>query len=232
MCYEEIPCPDCSSLNIVKNGKTAQRKQRYLCKDCRRQFIRDYTYLGCDGAVRAMIVPLTMNGSGVRDIQRVLWLSRHTVLKTLRAAAAEIEEPAVPRRVSALELDEYWSFVRTKRQQRWTWYAFDRRRRKVVAFSNGRRTDTVCQKLLSKLADCQVDRYYTDDWQSYKKYLPTRQHRLSKEGTRHIERHNLNFRTHVKRLQRRTICYSKSPEMHDAVIKLYIHHSNAGHHHL
>jgi transposase-like protein len=52
----------CSSLNIVKNGKTGQRKQSYLRKDCRRQFIRDYTYLGCVGAVNALIVPLTMNG--------------------------------------------------------------------------------------------------------------------------------------------------------------------------
>jgi IS1 transposase len=25
----------------------------------------------------------------------------------------------------------------------------------------------------------------------------------------------------IKRLQRRTICFSKSPEMHDAVIKLF-----------
>jgi insertion element IS1 protein InsB len=75
MCYEEIPCPDCSSLNIVKNGKTAQQKQHYLCKDCHRQFIRNYTYLGCIGAWRALIVPMTMNGSGIRDISRVLLLS-------------------------------------------------------------------------------------------------------------------------------------------------------------
>ncbi|MBL8189833.1 MAG: IS1 family transposase [Acidobacteria bacterium] len=38
MCYETITCPDCSSLNIIENGKTAQRKQRYLCKHCRREF--------------------------------------------------------------------------------------------------------------------------------------------------------------------------------------------------
>jgi len=63
------------------------------------------------------------------------------------------------------------------------------------------------------------------------KLLPARRHRTGKEGTSRIERHNLNFRTHLKRLQRHTICYSKSAVMHDAVIKLYVHHSNAGHHH-
>src|SRR5436190_1009147 len=82
MCYEAISCPGCSSVNIVKSGKTAQQKQRYLSKDCRRQFIRDYTYLGCIGAWRALIVLMTMNGSGIRDIGRVLLVSPCTVLKT------------------------------------------------------------------------------------------------------------------------------------------------------
>ena len=68
MCYEAIICPRCSSASIVKNGKTSQRKQRYLCKDCRRQFIREYTNLGCVGAVRDLVVPLTINGAGIRDI--------------------------------------------------------------------------------------------------------------------------------------------------------------------
>jgi insertion element IS1 protein InsB len=232
MCYEEIACPECSSLNIVKNGKTAQQKQRYRCKECRRQFLRDYTYFGCDGAVRALVVPMTMNGAGIRDIARVLLISPNTVLKTLRSAAQLEREPVVSARVAALELDEFWSFVGAKKRQRWTWYAFDRQRRQVVAFVNERRTDAACQSLVAKLEGCQVGRYYTDDWQSYAKYLPTAKHQVGKDGTLHIERNNLNFRTHLKRLQRRTICYSKSTVMHDAVLKLYVNHLNAGHHHL
>src|SRR5215468_7885674 len=82
MCYEAIICPRCSSVSIVKNGKTAQRKQRYLCKDCRRQFIRDYTNLGCVGAVRDLVVPLTINGAGIRDIERVLFPRTHGACTT------------------------------------------------------------------------------------------------------------------------------------------------------
>ena len=37
-----------------------------------------------------------------------------------------------------------------------------------------------------------------------------------------IERKNLNFRTHIKRLNRKTICYSKDEEIHDNVIGMYI----------
>jgi insertion element IS1 protein InsB len=169
---------------------------------------------------------------GIRDIERVLLVSRYSVLKTLRAAAEQVSAPSVPKRVRALELDEFRSFVGNKQQQRWTWYGFDRQRRKVVAFVNERRTDAACSELLKKLSGFQVSRYYSDDWQSYKKFRPAKRHCVGKEGTRQLERHNLNFRTHLKRLQRRTICYSKSPEMHDAVIKLYVHHPNAGHHHL
>ncbi|WP_218190125.1 IS1 family transposase, partial [Plesiomonas shigelloides] len=32
----------------------------------------------------------------------------------------------------------------------------------------------------------------------------------------------LNLRTHLKRLTRRTICFSKSEEMHDKVIGWYL----------
>lgn len=194
--------------------------------------MRNYTFLGCIAAVRALIVPLTMNGAGIRDIKRVLLVSRHTVLATLRTAAAQVAAPTLPRCMRALELDECWSFVRSKKQKRWTWLAFDRVRRAVVAFVNERRTDAACQKLLKQLAGGRVGRYYTDDWQFYKNFLPAKQHQVGKEQTRHIERHKLNFQPHLKRLQRRTICYSKTAEMHDAVLKLYIQHSNAGHHHL
>lgn len=173
-----------------------------------------------------------MNGAGSRDIERVLLVSRHAVLETPRTAAAQVAAPTLPRRVPALELADFWLFVRSKKQQRWTWLAFDRVRRAVVAFVNERRTEAACQKLLKQLAGCQVSRYYRDDWQSYKKFLAAKQHPVDKEQTRHLARHNSNFRTHLKRLQRRTICYSKTAEIHDAVLKLYIEYANAGHHHL
>src|SRR5262249_10379235 len=174
MCYEAIICPRCSSVGIVKNGKTAQRKQRYLCKDCRRQFIRDYTNLGCVGAVRDLVVPLTINGAGIRDIERVLFLSTNTILKTLLEAATLEDDPAYPRRVHDLEMDEFWSFVGAKRRQRWTWYGYDRQRRNVGTFVNERRTDAACRQLLQKLDGCQITRYHTDNWQSSAKLLPTR----------------------------------------------------------
>ena len=232
MCFEEIACPSCSSRNIKKNGTTANRKQKYRCKDCHRQFITQYSYHGCRPFIRDLIVPMTMNSSGVRDIARVLSVSTNTVLKTIRERAAGVREPQVPPRIKHLEIDEFWSFIKDKSQQCWCWYSLNRATTRIAAYVLGRRTDASCQRLSDKLAACAVENFYTDDWQSYAKILPAERHTISKAETLNIERHNLNFRTHLKRLHRRTICFSKSDEMHAAVIKLYVNHVNAAQHKL
>jgi insertion element IS1 protein InsB len=61
-----------------------------------------------------------------------------------------------------------------------------------------------------------------DNWGSYSKYLPQNKHYIGKDRTWKIERKNLNFRIHLKRLARKTICYSKNEEIHDNVIGMYI----------
>jgi insertion element IS1 protein InsB len=228
----KITCPRCSRENIKKNGTTSNGKQKYLCLLCRRQFIIDYSYRGYLPFVRELIVPMTLNGSGIRDIARVLKISINTVLKVIREQATETAEPALPKRVADLEVDELWSFVGDKRHQAWLWYAFSPRFQKIIGFVVGRRTDQSCQHLLDKLRECQVTRFYTDDWESYEKLIPEYRHWVGKMGTQRIERQNLNFRTHLKRLHRRTICFSKSLEMHNAVIKLYVNHLNLGQHKL
>jgi IS1 family transposase/transposase-like protein len=224
--YKEVTCPRCGSLSVKKNGTTANRKQRFKCKDCSRQFILDYTYQGCRPELRQLIVPMTLNGSGISDICRVLKVSTNTVLKTIRQQAARIAEPVVPARITELEIDEMWSFVGKKENPCWLWYGFDASRQKVVCWYLGRRTDESCKRLLEQLNSCHVMRYCTDELESYQKFLPPAQHWVGKEGTQRIERNNLNFRTHLKRLQRQTICFSKADDMHHAVTKLYIRHLN------
>jgi insertion element IS1 protein InsB len=157
--------------------------------------------------------------------------SARTLLKVIREEAAAVPEPTVPGRIRTLELDEFWSFAGSKKQPRWTGYGCSRQRRRVVAFVNGRRTDESGRELGRKLGRAQVNPYRTDKWPTYARRLPRRRHHTSKEGKCRIERHHLNFRTRIKRLQRRRIGYSRSPELHDAVIKLFIHYSNSKHHH-
>jgi insertion element IS1 protein InsB len=78
------------------------------------------------------------------------------------------------------------------------------------------------QRLLALLSKFNIAFYMTDAWPVYRTLLDSASHVVSKKYTQRIERHNLNLRTHLKRLTRRTICFSKSEEMHDKVIGWYL----------
>lgn len=121
------------------------------------------------------------------------------------------------------EWDEFWSYVACKKQPRWTWYLTEKNTGVVVAWQNGRRQDQVLQKLLDKVAHLPIRVCYTEDWAAYRRLFPEEYlHIIGKENTWRIERKNLNFRTHIKRLNRKTICFSKNETIHDNVIGMYI----------
>jgi insertion element IS1 protein InsB len=120
------------------------------------------------------------------------------------------------------ELDEQWSFVGSKKNQMWLWYALSKKTKIVLAFIFGKRTDDSFQQLLKLLKSIHIDNYYTDDWSSYQKYLDASKHFIGKRDTQNIERKNLDLRTRIKRLCRKTICFSKSEEMHQKVIGNFI----------
>ena len=120
------------------------------------------------------------------------------------------------------ELDEQWSFVGNKANPRWLWYAVDHATNTVLAYAFGRRQDQVFNQLKALLKPFGIRRYYTDDWGTYTRHLDAEQHTIGKQNTQKIERKNLNFRTWIKRLARRTLCFSKSELMHDTVIGLLI----------
>ena len=67
-----------------------------------------------------------------------------------------------------------------------------------------------------------IKKFYTDDWGAYERHLDEDKHTVGKKNTQKIERKNLNLRTWIKRLARKTICFSKIEKMHDIVIGLLI----------
>lgn len=120
------------------------------------------------------------------------------------------------------EMDEMWSYVQKKDEPRWLWYAIDHNSSKVLAYVLGKRKDKVFKKLKNLLDDFQIRHYYTDDWGAYSRHLEPEKHVVGKSRTQKIERKNLTLRTRIKRLARKTICFSKSVLMHDTVIGLFI----------
>jgi insertion element IS1 protein InsB len=70
--------------------------------------------------------------------------------------------------------------------------------------------------------------YYTDDWGADERNLKSDVHSPGKRNTQQIERKHLTLRTRIKRLVRKTICFSKSIALHDIVIGLFINRSEFG----
>src|SRR5262249_308721 len=60
------------------------------------------------------------------------------------------------------------------------------------------------------------------------RHIAPEQHHVGKEHTQKIESKHLNLRTRIKRLVRRTICFSKTTTMHDLVIGLFINRYEFG----
>ncbi len=120
------------------------------------------------------------------------------------------------------ECDEQWSFVQRKKSKRWLWYILEKSTCKVLAFVFGKRDNKTYQQLINLLPEGLIDRLDTDEWKSYKSIRFTPIHNIGKDLTWRIERKNLDLRTRIKRLARRTICFSKSEILHDVVIGRFI----------
>ena len=134
----------------------------------------------------------------------------------------------VVRKVREAELDEMWSFVGCKQHPRWLWEALDHQTGRSLAYVFGRREDRALLQLKALLEPYGIRRFYTDGWGAYRRHLAPHQHVVGKRRTQQLERKHLTLRTRLKRLVRKTICFSKSTRMHDLVIGLFINRFEFG----
>ena len=82
--YKSIKCIHCSGSNLVKNGHSENKTQRWHCNDCNKNFQLDYRYNARIPGIKEKIYELTLNSSGVRDIGRILKISKNTVITELK----------------------------------------------------------------------------------------------------------------------------------------------------
>jgi insertion element IS1 protein InsB len=88
-------------------------------------------------------------------------------------------------------MDEPWSYVGNKSQQCWLWYAWSPHFKRVFAYALGPRADITLKTLLDRVKEFNVRLFCTDQWGAYDRLLP-------------------EVRTRIKRLRRKTICFSRS----------------------
>jgi insertion element IS1 protein InsB len=126
------------------------------------------------------------------------------------------------------ELDEMWSFVKNKKEERWLWHAIDHETGEVLGYVLSGHKDEAFLMLKELLEPFGITQYYTDGWGAYERHIEPALHLVGKRNTQKIERKHLTLRTRIKRLARKTICFSKSIRMHDIVIGLFINRFEFG----
>ena len=218
---ESINSPYCGN-RAIKHGKTRQHKLRYRCKQeaCRKTFLLSYTNKACLPSTNELIVNLLREGCGIRSTGRLLSISITTVVRRILSISKGIRKPVIALSKS-YEVDEMRTFCRSKQKPLWLVYALETTTNKVADFANGNRTKATLNKVINTLVLSRAASIHTDKLPLYGHLIPDTLHRTSRYGTNHIERTNLTLRIHLKRLNRKTLCFSKRMAMLAACVTIY-----------
>lgn len=147
-------------------------------------------------------------------------ISAVTVIKRILHIASGIQKPVIAMG-RTYEADELKTYIRNKNNEQWVIYAIDRESRNVVDFRVGKRSKRNIGKVIETLLLSGATKVYTDKLNIYTALIPAALHETKIYNINHIERKNLSLRNHLKRLSRKTICYSKNIRMLAACLKIY-----------
>jgi insertion element IS1 protein InsB len=215
-------CLKCGGYRI-KHGRTSAGKQRYLCKTCNESKVNNPQVIGFGKKHDDFVVNLLNEGGGIRSIGRLVSISASSVIRIVLRIASTVEKPKIEY-INKIQVDEICSFVHSKLKQIWIIYSWDQREKKVLSLAVGTRSKSNLRLVVNPLLEAGIESINTDYYSGYKGVIPKKIHITFKRRNNGIERHNLTIRTDVKRLNRRTICFSKSKEMLEAVLKIYFWH--------
>jgi insertion element IS1 protein InsB len=215
-------CNYCLSIKLIKKGKRGII-QRYLCKECCK-FQQDiYHYKLYNSVDDRRIKLYNAEGVGIRSMSRILGYSPNTIIRRILYLASKITKPIYCEHNQVYEVDEMWTFIGKKQPSHYCWitYAINRKTNAVMDVSFGSRSSKVLKKVINTLKMHQPKKIITDGLVTYAKLIKPFKHDTTKYSNNHIERSNLTLRTHLKRLSRKTICFSKSQKVLEACVLLY-----------
>lgn len=213
-----MKCRHCSE-SCIKKGKTKgyQRYQCIVCKKYQQETYRYKSYLVNDFE----LINLLKEGIGIRGMGRLIQISNSTVIHRILKIEHTLKRQTPIILGQTYEVDELFTYVGNKDNRICIAYSLNPQTGEVIDFIVGSRNKTNLMKITSTLLLADAKQIITDKLNIYKELIPKEIHSTKHRGINHIERQNLTLRTHVKRLNRKTICYSKSGAMLYAVVKIY-----------
>lgn len=215
-----IQCRKCDSKSVVKNGFQGNGNQRFTCKSCgfsQQEVYSNSSYLISDN----QIIALTKEGCGIRSTSRILGITPNTVIRRILKIAKGLNRKKPLISGGSYQVDELFTFIRNKNKRVCVAYSFEPKTGKVIDVVVGSRNKTNLRKVIDTLVISNPKKIITDKLNIYKEIIPKSIHSTKFRGINGIERMNLNLRTHLKRLNRRSICYSKSLMMLLACVRIY-----------
>ena len=164
---------------------------------------------------------LTRECMSISSISRYLHIPKTTICRRILKISRSIHPPAFIETNQVFEVDEmYVLIVRKAANPTYISYAIDRHTKKVIDFVVGGRSKERLGKLISCLLCLNPRKIYTDGLNIYPSLIPSVIHRCFRYKTNMIERNNLSIRNSLKRLSRKTICFSRSAVMLEACLKI------------
>lgn len=217
--YASLPfqCGYCSGVCTRKGTQGAI--QLYRCLACGKYQRSRYRNKACTPGVDARITTYVREGCGINSIARILGISATTVIARIKRIAARLG-PGPIAKGRSYEVDELSTYVGHKQNRTWVAYAVDRRTKQVAGIRVGKRSKRALRPMMDTLLLSDARRIHTDGCDIYPTLIPAHLHRVERFGTNGIERMNLTLRTRLKRLGRRTICFSKCAAMLAACVAI------------
>ena len=176
----------------------------------------------------SLIKAYNAEGIGIRSMTRIMGYSRNTLIRRILYLASKVKRPFYRETNQIYEIDKLWTFVGRNDPSSFSWitYAMNRMTHQVMNISFGSRNKQNLKKVVDSVKMFNPKRIITDKLLAYPNLVKPFPHDTHKYANNHIERGNLTLRTHLKRLSRRTICFSRSQKMLEACILLYLDHHN------
>ncbi|MCH8266988.1 MAG: IS1 family transposase [Acidobacteria bacterium] len=169
------------------------RIQRYLCKQCGKRFSEPQNKPLGDVRLPMekvrLILHCLVEGNSVRGTARLCGVEKRTVLNLLKAAGEHCER-LLERRlrgapVKDLQLDEVWTFVFKKEQNKWlseagnqrigdayTFIALERESKLIVAWHLGKRTAKSTEAFIAKLRTATAETCFQITTDGFTPYPP------------------------------------------------------------
>jgi IS1 family transposase len=190
--------------------------------------------VGYEASTQAQVKRAVLERPSLRGAERILGISRRTIQRWLVDWIVQLPPletgllPAHPDDV--LELDELWSFVGKKTEQRWLWLALCRRTRQVVAYWIGDRSQESALELWLRIPRDYIHcASVSDGWTAYAAVFNPQTHRSLTDPhgeTNHVERWFNTLRQRLARFVRKTLAFSKRDDLHEGLLRLFIDHYN------